>query len=117
MRVRIKGHLAGAWGPCRKSKSCSSTPADTTAPGFTGPVYVSTGQRDTVFCVPTIPLVGTPDCGSGAGSLLDRTRQLFPATTNYGYYAVPNTGHDVNTHYKAHDACVRTYEFLNSAGF
>ncbi|KAJ3485111.1 hypothetical protein NLG97_g6887 [Lecanicillium saksenae] len=69
---------------------------DTAAPSFTG---------------------SRPDCGSGPESILDRTRSLFPATTNYGYYAVPETGHDVNGHYTARDAFVKAYEFLNSAGF
>lgn len=89
----------------------------TTAPNYSGPVFVQSGILDAIFCAPAIPLLGQPDCGSGRGGLLDQTRQLFPASTNYEYSALPKTGHDINFHYSAHRAFVEAHTFLSSAGF
>ncbi len=57
------------------------------------------------------------NCGSGDHSILDETRQLFPAASTYDYYAIPDTGHCVNFHYSAPAAFNRVHNWLENEGF
>ena len=85
------------------------------APAFNGPVFVLTGQQDATFCGNgTRQPPHEPDCGSGATSQLAAVQLLFPAVTNFDYYAQPRAGHVQMTHYSAKDGFEKALRFLGN---
>ncbi|KAJ4155863.1 hypothetical protein LMH87_001088 [Akanthomyces muscarius] len=87
------------------------------APKFRGKIYVLTGNEDKIFCGNNSDISQDGNCGSGDHSILDETRQLFPAASTYDYYAIPDTGHCVNFHYSAPAAFNRVHNWLENEGF
>ena len=76
----------------------------TAAVGFQNPVMVVTGTED------------RPLCNRAVGScedILNATGALFPDSRSYDYYAVPETGHDVNLHYEAPKVMRKVHDWLD----
>ena len=67
----------------------------TVAPDYAKPVFVITGQHDTVFCGTTgLEVSGPGNCGSGLSGMLAQTKRLYPnPKANYTYYALHDSGH------------------------
>ena len=67
----------------------------TAAPQYAKPVFVITGQQDTVFCGSTgLQLSGPGNCGSGPSGVLAQTKSLYSnRKANYTYYALNDAGH------------------------
>ncbi len=80
------------------------TPGLTPAVGFTGPVLVVTGAEDSVLC--------NPKTGLTCDEILNRTSALFPDSRSYGYYAPPNTGHDITLHFSAPKMFASVHQWL-----
>ncbi|KAM3076375.1 hypothetical protein ACMFMG_007195 [Clarireedia jacksonii] len=82
------------------------------APDFTGPVLVLTGNEDEIFC--------GGDCsatdGQGA-SIPAGAAAAFPKASKFEAYIQPNCGHAVNVHYNATEAYNVMNSFLNAQGF
>jgi pimeloyl-ACP methyl ester carboxylesterase len=81
-----------------------------TGPNYTGPVHIISGAKDAVFC-------NDADCGSGATSQLGATAKFFPASSSFSYYAVPDTGHDINLQYSARESFNDAHTWLQKQGF
>lgn len=83
------------------------------APDFTGPVLVLTGNEDEIFC--------GGDCSrtasDGAPNLLVQARALFPRCSAFEAYVQPRCGHAVNVHFNASGAYGVMNGFLRRRGF
>jgi pimeloyl-ACP methyl ester carboxylesterase len=73
---------------------------------YTGLVYVATGMDDLLFCQTSKATCET---------VLNETRGLFPAVTNFGYAAIPNTGHVLMMHESAQQTFAYVHNFLSQA--
>lgn len=82
-----------------------------TAPDFTGPVQVLTGDEDFIFCGGDCTPTGDPD-----GSIPGEVAKAFPAAKAFEAYIQPNTGHGINLHYNSTGAYKVMQEFLISNG-
>jgi pimeloyl-ACP methyl ester carboxylesterase len=88
----------------------------TEAPNYTSPVLVVSGQRDRIFCNPTVSIL-TPDCGTGPTNMLASSRSLYPAASIYGWHVVPDAGHCWQLHYTAQDGFNASHAWLAGLGF
>ncbi len=84
------------------------SPGFTPAVGFLNPVLVVTGAEDAVLC--------NPKTGKPCDQILNETRTLFPDSREYGFYAPPNTGHDVVLHFSAPETFAVVHEWLDAVG-
>jgi hypothetical protein len=81
------------------------------APDFTGPVLVLTGNEDEIFC--------GGDCSklSGAASIPAEAAGIFPRAKSFQAYVQPHCGHAVNVHYNSTAAYRVMNAFLREQGF
>lgn len=87
-----------------------------TAPLFTGPVFVVTGDKDVLFCgVTGTILTGPGDC-TGTG-LLQSTSSLYPRASQYDWFAVPDCGHDWQFHLNSQIGFQQSFAWLAANGF
>lgn len=82
------------------------------APDFTGPVLVLTGNEDEIFCG------GKCLATNGQGSSIPAgAAAVFPKASTFEAYIQPHSGHAVNVHYNATDAYDVMNSFLHTHGF
>ena len=62
------------------------------AANYTGPVFVVTGQQDALFCGNGNRHTSIPDCGSGSNSQISAVKTLYPAASNFDYFAQQDSG-------------------------
>ncbi|KAI9641852.1 hypothetical protein NHQ30_009719 [Ciborinia camelliae] len=81
------------------------------APNFTGPVLVLTGNEDEIFC--------GGDCSktSGAANIPAKAAVIFPKSKSFIAYVQPRCGHAVNVHYNSTGAYKVMNTFLKDQGF
>ncbi|KAI1001525.1 hypothetical protein K3495_g6673 [Podosphaera aphanis] len=86
------------------------------AKDYRGRVYVLTGQNDAIFCSPDPfgrgTLTGQGDCGTGEDSIIERTRDLYPAASVYDYDTPANTGHCNILQYNAQEQFETVHNWL-----
>ncbi|KAG4431365.1 hypothetical protein IFR05_013146 [Cadophora sp. M221] len=95
-----------------------------TASGYTGKVFVVTGERDAIFCnvlglnIVLGGVLGTQsECGDARTGYLGRSRSLFPKASVFDAFVVPEAGHCWQLHYTAEKAFGTVHEWLGKQGF
>lgn len=90
----------------------------TVATAYTKPVYVISGEHDEIFCY---QLVGSPSCDATllAPSILQTTNTLYPnvPASKYGWFSVPDAGHDWQFHLNNGVGLAAVHGFLATQGF
>lgn len=81
-----------------------------TAPTYTGPVAIITGERDGVFCF-------NGQCGTGPNSPQGLSCGIFPISSNCTYFIPLGTGHQVNLHHTPQQSFKYAHDFLADSGF
>jgi pimeloyl-ACP methyl ester carboxylesterase len=88
---------------------------------YTKPVFVMTGEFDTIFCNP----LGLPDPGNcqpsgllglGSTNYLADTSSLYPAA-DFDWYVVPGSGHCWNFHFAAPEGFATAHNWMAAKGF
>lgn len=103
-------------GPITVGEGASGAVAAATS-SFQGPVFVITGQQDTLFCGTTaLPIDGPGQCVGGPLNYLAGTGALYP-NAKYDWYAVPNANHCWQFHYSAQLGFQVTHDWLASQKF
>ncbi|WVQ64984.1 uncharacterized protein L199_003154 [Kwoniella botswanensis] len=94
---------------------------------YTSPVFVVTGQYDAPYCAAncyvtsssnsnsTTSAAGNGTATSTQPSQLDTAKELYPSTSTFQTYVVPDTAHGINYHTTAYQAYQRIIEFVKSA--
>jgi pimeloyl-ACP methyl ester carboxylesterase len=90
--------------------------AVTVATAYTNPAYVISGEHDEIFCA---QLLGAPSCDPNGStpSILAQTQSLYPNARAYGWYSVPNCGHDWQFHYNNQLGFAAVHTWLQGVGF
>ncbi|KZT59586.1 alpha/beta-hydrolase [Calocera cornea HHB12733] len=83
------------------------------ASGYTGPVYVVTGDRDWVFCGNQCNI--RPDGVHTVLELVGPT--LFPNSTNFSAHSPANTGHGLTTHYSTPETHANIMGWINATKY
>ncbi len=81
-----------------------ASPTKSPIQGLKAPVLAVNGAEDQVLCNPR---EGVCD------DILKALGSLFPDSTDYSYYAAPNTGHDITLHYSAPTTFAVIHDWLD----
>ena len=85
---------------------------------YTKPVFVINGEQDTVFCGTTgLELTGAGNCGNEPDSIMAETKSLYPASSSYSYYILPNSGHCWEHGYYAQQGFNASHAWMAQHGF
>ncbi|WWC87941.1 uncharacterized protein L201_002841 [Kwoniella dendrophila CBS 6074] len=89
---------------------------------YTAPVFVVTGQYDAPYCAANCYATSsssnsTSSSGNSTStpSQLDTAKQLFPSSSNFKTYVVPDTAHGINYHTTAYSAYQQIIQFVKNA--
>lgn len=74
-------------------------------PEYIAPLFVLTGNNDKLFCSPD----PKDDCRAGLQGVRPT---YFPNSSNFDYFSVPLTGHDLDFHFSAPVAFLKAHEWL-----
>lgn len=81
-------------------------------PGYKGPVFVLTGDKDQPFC---------PDPNASCEPVIQATASQFPHASNFAYFIPKKTGHSLNFHFSAPISYAKVNRWLlvdsNSASY
>jgi pimeloyl-ACP methyl ester carboxylesterase len=99
----------------------SSILSATVAPGYSGPVFVITGQHDAVLCLDkdehSAASSPTFNCGSHDTGYLAKTKSLYPASKSFDWYALPDAGHCWQFHLNAQQGFGVAHDWMKKQGF
>jgi hypothetical protein len=85
------------------------------APQYTKPIFVVNGDQDTVFCGTTgLEINGPGNCNNG---IMASTHSLYPASSSYSYYLLPNSGHCWQHGYYAQQGFNVSHAWMADHGF
>ncbi|CAD6444632.1 2bee58ee-68e3-4ef4-b72e-cfb7ab717c3f [Sclerotinia trifoliorum] len=84
------------------------------APEFTGPVLVLTGNEDQIFCGGNCSETGS---ANSAPNIPAQAAVVFPKARTFVPYVQPRCGHAVNVHFNSSGAYKVMNEFLREQGF
>ncbi|WWC68591.1 uncharacterized protein I206_102521 [Kwoniella pini CBS 10737] len=96
---------------------------------YTSPVFVVTGEFDAPYCAANCYITSLTSSSNSTGnsnsnstsssmnkpSQLDTAKEVFPSSTNFQTYVVPDTAHGINYHTTAYDAYSKIIQFVKNA--
>jgi pimeloyl-ACP methyl ester carboxylesterase len=91
------------------------------ARAYTGPVYVLTGENDSIFCSPDALGLGTAtghgECGTGPSSIVGQTQSQYPNVVDFEYDIPAGIGHCNILHYGAQEQFKAVHDWLSGQGY